>query len=427
MRNPSSILFLFASFLVACGGSVQSAPDAGSGNDSGPQPEAAPVMEAGPDVDNGAPSTTYPAFNVDAPQVVNSNNGPVLGTPKVVPIYFGNDDTTFTAQITTFLDALPQSTYWGPQVTEYGVGALTIATPIQLTESALTAINDTAIQQWLTTKLGSDPSFPVPDANTVYAIFYPTGTVVTLDMDTSCSDFGGYHSSVPYNTSNVSYAVVPRCASFGSLTGINAVTGPASHEIMEASTDPYPSANQAYLSVDDNHFIWELVLGGGEIGDMCAQFPTSFYTPVDIGFAVQRGWSDIAAGQGHDPCVPSDGTVYFNSMPVLTDTVTLGGGQLTTKGINIAVGQSATVEVDLFSSAATEGPWTVSATDAVQLQGGQPTMNMTWDRTTGVNGEKLHLTINVLSMSQYGADAFIINSTLGSRKNIWIGLVGNGM
>jgi hypothetical protein len=307
------------------------------------------------------------------------------------------------------------------------VGALTIATPIQLTESALTAINDTAIQQWLTTKLGSDPSFPVPDANTVYAIFYPTGTVVTLDMDTSCNDFGGYHSSVPYNTSNVSYAVVPRCASFGSLTGINAVTGPASHEIMEASTDPYPSANQAYLSVDDNHFIWELVLGGGEIGDMCAQFPTSFYTPVDIGFAVQRGWSDIAAGQGHDPCVPSDGTVYFNSMPVLTDTVTLGGGQLTTKGINIAVGQSATVEVDLFSSAATEGPWTVSATDAVQLQGGQPTMNMTWDRTTGVNGEKLHLTINVLSMSQYGADAFIINSTLGSRKNIWIGLVGNGM
>jgi hypothetical protein len=417
---------LFASlFLIACGGSVQSAPDAGSGQDSGPQPEASPVVEAGPDVDNGAPSTTYPAFNIDAPQVVNNGSGPVLGSPKVVPIYFGNDDTTFTAQLTTFLNALPTSTYWGPQVTEYGVGAITIATPIQLTESALSTIDDTAIQTWLTTKLGSDPSFPVPDANTVYAMFYPAGTTITLQSSTSCSSFGGYHNSVPYNSGNVAYAVLPRCTSFGSLTGINAVTGPASHEIIEASTDPYPSANQAYGALDDNHVIWELVLGGAEVGDMCAQFKGSFYVPTDIGFDVQRTWSDIAAGQGHNPCVPSDGTPYFNSMPVLTDSVVLGGGQLTTKGVNISVGQTSTVEVDLFSSAATQGPWTVTATDAATLMGSNPTLNMTWDRTTGLNGEKLHLTINVMAASQYGAAAFIIDSTLGSERTTWIGLVGN--
>jgi hypothetical protein len=429
MRKSS---ILGSIFVLACGGSVQQTPDAGNGNnnDAAPQPEASPVVDAGPDVDNGAPSTTYPAFSIDAPQVVNAGAGPVLATPRVVPVYFSNDDTSFTSQITTFLTKLPTSTYWGPQVSEYGVGAISSTQPVQLasTEPAPTTIDDSAIQTWLQGKLqNNDPLWPAPDANTVYTIFYPSTTTITLGTQggSSCSSFGGYHNNITINsTTNVAYAVVPRCDNFGGLTGIDAVTAPTTHEIIEAATDPYPQTQQAFGQVDDNHILWEYVLGGGEVGDMCAQFQTSFYKPTDLGFEVQRTWSDSAAVAGHDPCLPSDGTPYFNSMPVLPDMVSLGG-QVNTKGIHIPVGGTATIEVDLFSDAPTQGPWTLKASDAAQLQGGTPTLQFAWDRTTGVNGEKLHLTITVTAASQYGAAGFILRSTLGSRHNSWFGLVGN--
>jgi hypothetical protein len=386
MLKSSILGSLSLSIFLACGGGVQSVPDAGNNNqnnnDAAAQPDTSmTTVDAAPDVDNGAPSSTYPAFKIDAPQVINVTPGPVLTTPKVVPVYFGNDDTSMTSQITTFLSKLPMSAYWGPSLTEYGVGALTVATPIQLTESALASIDDTAIQTWLQGKLTSDdPAWPAPDANTIYALFYPSTTTITLQGSTSCSAFGGYHNDTVINTStNISYAVVPRCGSFGSLMGIDAVTAPASHEIIEASTDPYPTAAQAYGTVDDDHIIWEFLLGGGEVGDMCAQFQTSFYTPTDLGFSVQRTWSNLAASGGHDPCMPSDGTPYFNSMPVLTDTVNIGG-QVMSKGINIPVGQTGTVEIDLFSDAPTSGPWTVTAEDAAKLEGAPSTLSLSLDR-----------------------------------------------
>ncbi len=425
MRKSSLILSIF---LVACGATAPAVPDAAApAPDAGQAPETStPVIDAAPDVDNGAPSTTYPAFNIDAPQVINVSSGPTLVNPKVVPVYFNNDDSGTTAQITTFLNTLPTSTYWGPQVKEYGVGAMTVAAPVQLTEAAPTSIDDSVIQTWLANKLTTmDPLWPQPDANTIYALFYPSSSTITLQSSTSCSSFGGYHNNIAINTTQyVAYAVVPNCGNFGGLTGINAITAPTSHELIEASTDPYPASDQAYGQVDDDHIFWMFFLGGGEVGDMCAQFSTSFYTPTDLGFAVQRTWSNAAAIAGHDPCVPADGTPYFNTMPVLNDSVSVGG-QFTTKGVTIPVGQSGTVELDLFSDAPTSGPWTVSADDAAMLQGGTPTLQMSLDRTTGLNGEKLHLTINVMAASQYGAAGFIIRSQLGSRHTDWFGLVGN--
>jgi hypothetical protein len=419
-------LACFASLnLIACGGSTDTPADGGdeaSTDDGG----ADVVVEAAPDVDNGAVSTTYPAFKVDAPQVV-TGGGAVLATPKVVPVYFSNDSSTFTDSVTTFLGKMAASTYWGPSITEYGVGALSIATPVQLAEAAPTTIDDSAIQTWLASKL-TDATLPAPDANTVYVLFYPSATTsITLQGETSCQQFGGYHSDIAYKTTDVAYAVIPRCAKFGGLTGLDAVSATTSHEVIEASTDPYPSTQgtAAYGQVDDNHIIWMFVLGGGETGDMCAQNQDSFYAPTDIGNYVQRTWSNASAKAGHNPCLPSSGQAYFNSMPVLTDKLSLGGGQLVTKGVTIPVGQEKTIEVDLFSDAATGGPWQVSATDTATLQNQAPELQFTWDRTSGQNGEKLHLTIKVLKASQYNAEGFIITSRLGARENLWIGTVGN--
>src|SRR6185312_2962472 len=302
---------------------------------------------------------------------------------------------------------------------EYGVGAISIASPVQLTEDAPATTTDADIQTWLAGERSSQ-KLPAPDANTVYVLYYPAATTsISLGQGggTSCQSFGGYHSNIVVQPSTpVAYAVIPRCPNFGGLTGLDAVSATSSHEIIEAATDPYPQTVAAFGQLDDNHLVWEFVLGGGEIGDMCAQSPSAFYTPADIGSVVQRVWSNAKAKAGHDPCQPDDGSPYFNSMPVLPEKVTIAG-QLTTEGVTIPVGQSKTVEIDLFSDAKTSGDWSVSAIDSATLQGQSPELDFAWDRTSGRNGEKLHLTITVKKASQYGAEAFLLESKLGLTTN----------
>lgn len=396
-------------------------------SDSGEQPNAAadagadatPPVEAGPDAGADAQGPAYPAFQVDAPQVANTG-GDILALPKVVPIYFANDDATFTGNVITALNKLPASKYWPAISLEYGIGALTVAPPVQLVEDAPASITDAQVQTWLAMKVATDASFPPPDANTLYTIFYPSTTALTQGGDAICQVFSGYHGSAPYQAASIAYAVVGRCASSDGRTLLEETFATTTHELIEAATDPYTPP--AYSHVDDAHVAWASVLGGTEVGDMCADQPHSFYTPGDVGTIVQRSWSNAAAKAAHDPCQPGDGTPYFNAMPLLTDAVQ--GGGIVGKGVTIPAGQTKTVEVDLFSDAPTSGPWTVDAVDAVTQKNLPPQLTFSWDRTTGKNGDKLQLSITAPQLTN-GVGAFIITSTLGNRKNVWYGLVGN--
>ena len=386
--------------------------------------------------DNGMPSDVYPAPHAAPPQV-QTFNGPVLVSPKIVPVFFADYDATLAGQITDFDSKVGATQYWAANTVEYGVGAATSSLPVKLTETAPTTIDDPGIQTWLTGKLnGNDPAWPVPDANTVYTLHYPVSTMITSGGAQSCTDFGGYHDSVvldgTHGSLNVAYAVIPSCPSFGMMSLLDATTTTESHELLEAATDPYPIVNNgqdaAYATVDDNDFYWAHVLGGGETGDMCAQFASSFTTFAELPYLVQRTWSNKAALAGHDPCVPAlPNEVYFNTAPLLPDTITatIFGQSLVLKGVKIAVGQSKTIELDLFSDAATGGPWTVTMKDVNSaFMGGTALLDFSLDKSSGVNGEKLHATITVKAAGKHGTETFIIDSTLGGQKSVWIGIVG---
>ena len=423
-----------ATLFAACGGSTQSsAPpetsDAGATNTDGGATtfDAATAVDATPDVDNGSPSDTYPAPHPDLPQIVTAG-GPTLTTPRVVPIFFPG--YAYKTQVIDYLSKVGATAYWGANVKEYGVGAITAGTAIELTEMPPTMISDMEIQQWLIGKLdGTHPEFGTPDPSTIYTLYYPDTTTIDLQGSTSCVACGGYHENVDIGGKSYPYAVIPQCAKFHALVGIDVITGTTAHELLEAATDPYPATNPAYGGVDDDHLVWEFVIGGGENGDMCSPFDSSFYKPAGFDYTVQRAWSNAAAKAGKDPCVPGlVGLPYFNSAPILPDTITLNfGGQATvTKGITIPVGQTKTIEIALFSEAKTAGPWKVTAKQP--SRGGMmtaPTLDLKLDRTTGVNGEKLHLTIKVLSASMYKAESFMIVSELGTQKAYWAGMVGN--
>jgi hypothetical protein len=297
-------------------------------------------------------------------------------------------------------------------------------------ETAPKSIDDQGVDAFLNGKLASGALGPV-DASTMYTIVYPQGTTITVNTSgqsaQSCSSFGGYHVDTNVNGTDVPYAVIPTCGTFDTLGGVDAVTGPMTHELIEAVTNPYSQGNPAYAMVDTDHTVWAF-LGGGEVGDLCAWNPASFYVPSDLKATVQKTWSNAMAAAGHDPCAPdATGAVYFNSAPVFPETITLQLNQtVTTRGITIPVGQKKTIEVDLFSDAPTNGPWTVSAFDVVaRARGSSSSMKFSWDRSSGVNGEKLHLTIEVTGASSFGGGVFAIESTLGSRASAWLGLVKN--
>ena len=382
--------------------------------------------------DNGTPSNVYPAPHADPPQVVTFN-GPVLASPKIVPVFFADYDATLAGQVTDLDAKVGATQYWAANVTEYGVGAAVSAMPVKLTEMAPASIDDAAIQTWLAAKLnGNDPAWPAPDANTVYSLHYPVSSMITSGGALSCQDFGGYHANITldamHGSMDVAYAVIPSCPNFGAMSLLDATTTTETHELIEAATDPYPMTNPAYITVDSKHAYWSRVLGGGETGDLCAQFGSSFTTFAELPYLVQRSWSNKAALAGHDPCVPSlPGEVYFNTAPVLNDTITamMFGQSVLLKGVKIPVGQSKTVELDLFSDAATTGPWTVSVKDVSSaLMGGPSLLDFSLDKDTGVNGEKLHLTITSKAAGKHGTAAFIIDSLLGAQKTLWIGIVG---
>jgi hypothetical protein len=447
---------LGASWLaIACGSSGNSpalqSNDAGVEETSVAEETGTPVKDSGsPAVDAPVEAAGSPAFiPTDVPQVENQG-GPVMTAPKVVPIFYAADDATTVASIKDFVSKLPHSSYWMGFTSEYGVGDVTAEAPIVLTDTLPQYWDDSQIQAFLAAKLNAgDPAFPAPDANTIYAFFFPPNVTITTlgtpDSDagdaaappasaTSCTGFGGYHDNITLaNNMDVAYAVVPRCATFGPLGGIDAITGPASHELAEAATDPFPSTNPAFLTVDAPHSYWTRLLGGGEVGDMCAQEDSSFVKfPPDVPYVVQRIWSNKAALAGTDSCMPTPaGNVYFNTYPVMPDMITYSSRGVTTtsKGIEIAVGASRVVEFDLASTAPTSGPWTVKIIDssstgdtylsaAFMECGGAATCS-------GENGVKLHATITVVSAGRRGTEPFLIESTLPSGVYaLWAGLVG---
>src|SRR5262249_30189056 len=138
------------------------------------------------------------------------------------------------------------------------------------------------------------------------------------------------------------------------------------------------------------------------LGDMCAYGDGARQRLVDT-YMVQRQWSNASAAAGHDPCVPALATPYVNASTHLPSiTVTVQGQQFQTRAVTVPIGSPQTVDVDMYSDAPTTD-WQVSAYDvASTYRGGSPELSFQFDKNTGNNGDKLHLTITRLTAGAGG-------------------------
>lgn len=212
--------------------------------------------------------------------------GQMLTDVKIFTVFWG---PTFAngalnalpAQINTFFDTILQGALMD-QLAEYSTDAFHVgkgtrigSTIIQTAPSS--AISDADIQTALQNWLGNNADFPQADPNTLYFIYTESGVTVSMQGESSCTAFCGYHGNIG---NGIFYAVMPYPDCTGCLGGqsvIDALTGTSSHELCEAITDAIPGSG------------WYDQGNNMEIGDLCAwQFKS-----VD-GYNVQLEWSNHA-------------------------------------------------------------------------------------------------------------------------------------
>ena len=443
-----------AGALLGCGGSGESATFGAEGSDCYPNGTCdqglsclsnlcvrvvldggastdAPRFEGGSSTSDGAP-TFPPASHPVLPQVATLG-GPVLLTPKVQPIVYASDMAA--SEIDAFLKELTQTSYWSDTTAEYGVGKLTVLPTITLATTAPAVTTDADLKSELATNTsGAKPVWGAADPNVIYLFVIPDGATVNIANSTCCSDFGGYHGEAPVGPITVPYAVGCSCPGFlgFTFTGLQVRTAAISHELVEAVTDPFPFSNPAYQLEDRADIVWS-VITGGEVADMCAFNDDAYYIPSGSKYMVQRSWSNAAAKLMQNPCVPHTTTApYFNSFPAL-GSIAIGDAAYLTRGVNIPLGQSKTIDVTLYSGGPTKNTWAVTAVDYdYWVRGGSPTLDLLLDKSEGRNGDTIHLTITPKKADpDINAEAFIIISHYGGvrdadyQTNLTMSLVSN--
>ena len=352
-----------------------------------------------PDSNDGFITAPHAPF----PLVPNAG-GPIIANPEVVTVTFAND--TNRAQEEAFGHWIVGSSWLRAVGADYGVGAGIVVADAELSEDAPATMTSAQLETLLEQGLadGSIPPTAHPD-QAVYMVYFPARTVFTeaqyLGGYTSCMGNIGYHNYVtPSVGAPFVYTASFNCTSlegqqlsgFG-LTALQAEEWSASHEIIEAATDPQWSTAPAY-QVDASDWAWSVL--GDEVADLCAYPPV---TITDDGFVAQRIWSNTLAQAGNDPCAPLDLSHPYYTVQVMTNSP---------QGvISINAGQTITVTLEGWSTAPVED-WSVTVLQSSDQNG----LTGTLSAPTINNGQSLTLTLTLSrTMTSTGDTTLMLQSS----------------
>jgi hypothetical protein len=376
--------------------------------------------------------------------------GGIITAPQLVTVTFLGDP--LADQLQTFGNAVEGSQWWTDVTSGYcegdagaciGVGAPAVSVryptaPAKVyTDTSLpepTTKHPSSLRAWLADAINNG-DLPAPEpppaqsniSNTLYLLYFPLSTTILLDGQGGCFNAEGYHGSMEIDGEQVAYAVISECPGAGMgtppITTLQGTTITASHEIVEAATDPSDLAFGYYLNINDTStWGWSDVEFGGEVADICVD-PFGFDQDewTEGGFTYQRIWSNPQAAAGTDPCAPLiPNFAYFNAAPAQSFFV-------------LDVGSSVTFEVDAFSSAPRED-WTLAVQDwdyakntylTFAIAGGTPTKDF-GDVIAVNNGSKVLVTMTLTrdpaDLYTYEADGAVVSFTgnlTGAPASYW--------
>src|SRR5262249_48364596 len=158
------------------------------------------------------------------------------------------------------------------------------------------------------------------------------GRTITNLGSTGCQDFQAYHGSfvapLPADagvdagaTALAIYTVTPRCADTQGMSPLDFTTWGASHEVMEAASEP-DGEHRAWVITAQTATTPEL----GENADLCTGHPTRVEAHM-----VTRNWSNVAAAKGDRPCVPAPAGPMFGAVPEASSVSVNPGSSVTAK------------------------------------------------------------------------------------------------
>lgn len=253
-------------------------------------------------------SLPAPVIPDSGPYLIENYGGPVLASPWLVTLTCpGADDA---GRLSGFGDYLPDSGWLKAVGGEYGVGLAghthyDVPVDCQRPESrqftyAVGDLVDRGIAAgWWPADIGL--------GRTVLWMAYFSGPG---DIRTDGTEVGGEHANQPLSDGGT------RFLAWASCQRLHSCEWSASHELIESLTDPYFADTPAWQApwLDREN----------EVADLCA-------LPFEEGgFTLTRSWSNLAAREARDPCVPTGPNEPYETIWAPVRAVELSVGQKVT-------------------------------------------------------------------------------------------------
>jgi hypothetical protein len=336
---------------------------------------------------------------------IEYRGGPFLRHPTPVTITFTNDDPKWVARLEQFGTMITRSAWWREVTAGYCakpddcIGEGSAAAPVQVEQVLPAEVRDTDIETLLL-RLAKTGQLGAVDEDTLLLVYLPRGVILVDAMTRYCSGRArALHRSVEIDGARIPFAILPRCGDEAELTGS------ASHEILEATTNPFPAERGfAFMTGSAQS---GFTAAGVEPVDPCGLTTMDGHWTTESGFVVQRAWSNAAAALAREPCVPARLERPYVMLVPREPAVRLA-----------REGESVTLDLDA-STAGLAKTWAISAFDLSGHQDHAQYVELLLDKSSIRSGESVRLTITARKKNPAQRSIVALVSTLGVHSHMW--------
>ncbi len=334
---------------------------------------------------------------------VAHRGGPFLRSPRIVTVTFEGDDPRVVERLEAFGAMSVRSAWWREVSSGYCLGANDclaegrLGPSLRLTRRLPSRVRDVDVEALLEEEARTGVLAGL-DAEALVLVYLPPGVVLTDAYTPHYCEGGprGFHRMLRAGAIAVPFAVIPRCGDEAETTAT------ASHEILEAATNPDPN-NPGFQLESEPAFR----ASGAEPVDVCTLLNLDRHRTDESGFRLQRAWSNQEAGRGRDPCVPSvPGRPYAALVPRMPAV------RLSSEG------ETSSLRLDAASDGSLSS-WSVTAIDLTGEREGQRYVDVHLDKARVANGDVVVLTLRVVRLHPRQMSIVGLLSNVGVHEHLW--------
>lgn len=332
------------------------------------------------------------------------HGGAFIRRPRVVTITFADDDPSLVRHVERFGGAVTRTSWWRSVTADYCVesrgcvGAGRDGRAVRLGDVLPDDLHAVALTARVARHAEAGTLGAIDDETTLLVYLPPRVRLHDAFVPRYCGDGPhAFHRPLRLSTGRAAIAVMPRCGDAAALTGT------ASHELLEMVTNP-DTADRGFAFLR-GAAASGFTAAGVEPADPCGLAAVD-NTVVADGFVVRRAWSNRAAQRGHDPCAPTSRARPFVALVPREPGVRLRR-------------EDSTVAIALTAAADRAVPaWSVRAA-GVGADDAPGCVDASLDATTVDAGQAVTLTLSRRPHSAPGLCVVRLLSTLHGRTSAW--------